>query len=554
MIGIVLDTTHSIDELAASLSASYDSMGLYAYSAPTNLYPIEDGHVWTSFRSVWTSYAQYRAHLEGRDEEHDELRLYGLGTSAEGKFFETRSLNSMANLIATTSDGLEYFKYELLEGESGVGSLQLARVGPAGAYVSSEDWLWTSQNGTFFEPTKRDLLPILEAGLDVEDWAFSVFLLTGGKTVELGASDDTVRTFYPEHYRSNNGYKPEDIDRSPTGQYTGGSFLDGGEGFDRLVYDDGEFYYSFREVPRSDAQKFLREDFEISVSGDPADHTVKVTNTKYGWTDTVVGFEDLEFAIAGSGTGSVTVNVTPVFTNDADKVNFDRLDFDEMLERVEIGYPVDTARGGDDHVRLPSTFYLGLSGPSKTSEETNNFKAGKGSDTVIGSAHQDFVRGGAHADYLFGRGNADKLFGEKGRDWIEGNKEDDWVSGGAGKDRLWGGAGDDYVVGGAGADRITGDGGNDKLKGGAGADSFIFGADFGVDKILDFDATGRKKQQDRLVFKGLKEEVENFSDFIDASREKKNKVVYDFGPAGENKLILVGVTLDDLTHHHIDFL
>lgn len=481
VIGVVLDASNSIDNLTERMSSAYDTLGFYSTSHPDWNYRTEEGDTKLSWRESWETLERFRSFRAGEDIEHDELTLYGLGTSAEGAVNETSTLSNVARLVETTSSGLSYFKWELQEDESSVGSLGLRRYGPYNTYITSQDWLWTSENGAFFEPTEMDLLPLLESGLGDEDWTYSVYLLSGDKTVTLGDQDDSIRTFYPSHYRSNNGYHPNETDRSPTGMYKGGSVIDGGKGFDRLVYDDGSFYSSGLSVPRSDAQKFLRDDFEISVKGDPANHKITVTNTKFGWTDTVIGVEELEFAAFGTATGSVRVNVTPVFTNGADVVDFNKLDFDELLERVGIGYPVDHGRGGKDHVRLPDDYHLGLDGLSMTSGETNNFNAGQGSDTVIGSAQQDFVRGGKGDDFLFGRRDADKLFGEDGDDWVEGNMGSDWVSGGAGNDSLFGGADDDFVEGGAGKDQLNGEDGKDTVHGGSGNDR-LYGGD-GKDKL-----------------------------------------------------------------------
>lgn len=140
----------------------------------------------------------------------------------------------------------------------------------------------------------------------------------------------------------------------------------------------------------------------------------------------------------------------------------------------------------------------------------SRFYGGAGNDVFrpesnrYGSATQDRAEGGAGMDTLYGHYGADTLTGGDGDDALYGGADDDRLSGGAGHDvmagdagqdnlfagtgddALTGGAGNDTLSGGIGNDTLTGDAGNDDLRGGEGSDLFVFGADNGQDRILDF--------------------------------------------------------------------
>ncbi|WGF90758.1 hypothetical protein [Marinivivus vitaminiproducens] len=91
-------------------------------------------------------------------------------------------------------------------------------------------------------------------------------------------------------------------------------------------------------------------------------------------------------------------------------------------------------------------------------------------------------------DALFGltRGKTE-IHGGNGDDRLYGINGDDVIVGRSGKDVLYGGAGDDLLKGGGGIDSLHGGLGDDDLFGGAGKDRFVFGPDFGNDRILDLD-------------------------------------------------------------------
>ena len=78
--------------------------------------------------------------------------------------------------------------------------------------------------------------------------------------------------------------------------------------------------------------------------------------------------------------------------------------------------------------------------------------------------------------------------GTLGSDDFDESGETDaiYINAGMGDDRLIGGAGRDFLVGGAGNDRLNGGAADDSLLGGVGSDTFVFSAETGTDRILDF--------------------------------------------------------------------
>lgn len=85
---------------------------------------------------------------------------------------------------------------------------------------------------------------------------------------------------------------------------------------------------------------------------------------------------------------------------------------------------------------------------------------------------------------------------------VIGGSGDDYLVGGAGANRLEGRDGDDKLLGGAGNDVLLGGRGDDLLIGGGGEDHFVFGPDFGDDRIIDFNP-GTLARHDTLDLRGL---------------------------------------------------
>lgn len=564
--GMILDATSSIDDLFATLDKEMKSYGKFDFWHESYSSPNPIGSTDTRVRDEWQTYSAYRR-TSADEDRYDDYDVHGIRTQAtEPTDGQPETLTYRAKLIETTGSGGYHYEWKLLKKQSKVGMVELVDRSETGTTLT-RDALWTatpSKGNTVFygDKTKKNLLNHLGKDFDAADERAHVFLITGDKQIELGDRNDAVSTFFPGHYRENNGHFPEDTDRSPTGRYTGGSDIDGGGGFDRLIYDDGDFYFSFKEMHRVDKQKFLRKDFEISVDGNPLDHAFKITNTKYGWTDRITGIEELEFARPTSatitGTGSVTVDIAAAFTRGDDRFDFNGK-LTDLEQKATFGMTFSRAGGGDDHVWLPSQFAVLRDGPLDAKGKSNNFRAGNGDDVIYGGSRQDFIRGGTGDDVINGdsdarTGGPDKLFGGAGHDVLSGGKRNDWLRGGKGDDVLWGGDGKDFMQGGKGKDELTGDGGKDKLQGGKGSDTFVFTHNFGRDKILDFQATGPRRQQDHIEFHKLVDEAGTFREFKAASIQDGRNVIYDAHDDGINKIVLRNVDLNDLSPFNFDYV
>lgn len=85
---------------------------------------------------------------------------------------------------------------------------------------------------------------------------------------------------------------------------------------------------------------------------------------------------------------------------------------------------------------------------------------------------------------------------------VIGGSGDDYLVGGAGANRLEGRDGNDKLLGGAGNDVLVGGRDDDLLIGGGGDDHFVFGPDFGEDRIIDFNL-GTLARHDTLDLRGL---------------------------------------------------
>ncbi|QEW20569.1 Hemolysin, chromosomal [Marinibacterium anthonyi] len=234
----------------------------------------------------------------------------------------------------------------------------------------------------------------------------------------------------------------------------------------------------------------------------------------------------------------------------------DRLDGGDGGDQLKGGAGNDTILGGagDDKI-------FGHAGSDTITGDAGNdvIDGGAGFDTINGGDGDDTIRGSNGNDTLKGGAGLNRINGGDGDDTISGGNDDDAIAGGNGDDiiragdgddQIAGGAGDDTIKGNAGADTILGgdgadviDGGadDDTLTGGAGEDSFVFTGDFGVDRITDFTAG-----EDTLDISALTGEAQSLTDFLAASTEDTTGLVYDMGGDGENVIVLVGVTANDL--------
>ncbi|MDD6161241.1 MAG: calcium-binding protein, partial [Campylobacteraceae bacterium] len=158
---------------------------------------------------------------------------------------------------------------------------------------------------------------------------------------------------------------------------------------------------------------------------------------------------------------------------------------------------------GDEVLDYETIRELALSGTNEAQniygyeDKENIINAGAGNDNVYGHKKDDILNGEDGNDYLSGNdgndtinggsGN-DRLYGGNGDDVLNGDDGNDTLYGESGNDTLNGGNGNDVLYGNNGNDTLNGGKGNDYLNGGRGSDTYIFGKDWGVDTISNYDS------------------------------------------------------------------
>lgn len=191
------------------------------------------------------------------------------------------------------------------------------------------------------------------------------------------------------------------------------------------------------------------------------------------------------------------------------------------------------------------TLFSGSRGNDRISGTTgaDEIQGFLGDDTLLGRAGADLLKGGDGRDLLEGGAGADTIYAGHGQDVVEAGRGRDRIIGSGGADRLMGGKGSDTLNGGggndvlrgaAGKDMLNGGNGNDRLSGGDGADVFIFAADHGRDRIIDF-TTG----SDLIRFSqtGL-----SFEDLTLKAKEDGTEIISSAG-----SITLNGVSPEDLS-------
>ena len=131
---------------------------------------------------------------------------------------------------------------------------------------------------------------------------------------------------------------------------------------------------------------------------------------------------------------------------------------------------------------------------------------------------------------------------------LNGLYSNDVLLGGKGKDYLYGENGDDILIGGSG---------NDYLNGGRGNDTYVFGKNWGVDSIYNYDSYRTKdNSKDIIEFKdGIK-----FSDLSFSSNSNydliitqgNNKIIAEYA-LGDNYYKIDKVRFDDNTNTELSF-
>ncbi|PCL20389.1 hypothetical protein CPT77_07575, partial [Snodgrassella alvi] len=154
--------------------------------------------------------------------------------------------------------------------------------------------------------------------------------------------------------------------------------------------------------------------------------------------------------------------------------------------------------------------------------------------------NNDIIHGYESNDSLIGLAGNDTLKGHGGDDLLDGGDGNDNLDGGAGNDVLIGGAGNDILYGGDDDDIIIGGTGNDYLEGGEGSDLFIFDKNFGNDKLLEFNPSG--KDINTVYFNNwIKDDFIYYRKGLDFYIVAKNsadslQIINFFRASGENQL------------------
>ncbi|MEL6478252.1 MAG: choice-of-anchor I family protein, partial [Pseudomonadota bacterium] len=165
-------------------------------------------------------------------------------------------------------------------------------------------------------------------------------------------------------------------------------------------------------------------------------------------------------------------------------------------------------------------------------------------NTVDGLAGDDKIITGNGNDTAFGGEGEDDIRLGRGDDVAEGGADDDFIRGFFGDDIIDGGEGDDRLFGDAGSDTISGGTGDDLMRGGAGPDTFVFGEDFGLDRIIDFDVT-----EDLLDFTAVFPDAASIDDLMIRSNARNTTIIDGEG----NRVFLAAVPDGELTDDNFVF-
>ena len=218
------------------------------------------------------------------------------------------------------------------------------------------------------------------------------------------------------------------------------------------------------------------------------------------------------------------------------------------VDRIYSSIGIDLARTGGvyanvEHVVLQGTAAIDALGTDAANSLTGNAAA----NTLSGRGGNDVLTGGEGADVLMGGAGADALIGGTGSDRasymnatsrvaidmanvsvntgdaagdtynsienVLGSRYNDWISGDALANSLHG-----YD----GIDTLRGRAGNDVLTGGTGADTFIFAANYDIDRVVDFE---NNVDQIRLLNLG----ITTFSQAATYATQSGSNVLFDFG-------------------------
>ena len=192
----------------------------------------------------------------------------------------------------------------------------------------------------------------------------------------------------------------------------------------------------------------------------------------------------------------------------------------------------------------------------------NSLNGSGGNDRIVGGGGNDANTGGAGNDTFDLSGttagatvtNNSASSAEIGTDTLAsienviGGQGNDTITFNAGANVIDGQGGNDVIATGAGADTLIGGADNDTLTGGAGADTYVFGAAFGVDQIVGFDALAPGGQDRIMLLSSLGVTAGTFASMVDIDASGSDTLI----TIGADTITLLGVAAANVNQD--DFL
>ncbi len=329
--------------------------------------------------------------------------------------------------------------------------------------------------------------------------------------------------------------------------------INGGEGIDKLVFDEGTRGISVNLAKGTITDSFGRKDMvsgvEIVIGTSFNDKITGSANTDilvggagndslyggagsdelYGGTgnDLLSGGTESDYFVGGQGQDTISGGS-----------GFDMVDYSDeggkfgVTVNLAANTAIDSYGDKDTYSSIERVRGTDFADKLAGNNSDNMFEGGGGNDTIDGLGGNDILNGGFGDDLISGGTGADTLVGGRGNDTLDGgsgsadvvdysldagwhgvsvnlttgNAEDTWgdVDKLVSIENVVGTSFDDWIFGSKGANVITGGAGNDTLTGGGGNDTFVFGLGHGNDRINDFNA-GDKFDVSGLGFKTVQD-------------------------------------------------
>ncbi|UVM03320.1 peroxidase family protein [Pseudomonas laurylsulfatiphila] len=296
----------------------------------------------------------------------------------------------------------------------------------------------------------------------------------------------------------------------------GNDFLIGGAGNDRMVGGVGNDTFNVDSTG----------DLVTEVAGEGAD-SVQTTLNSYTLG---ANLEHMIFTGVGNftGNGNALNNIITAGTGN------DTLNGGDGNDTLLGATGNDFLIGGAGNDRMVG----GVGGDTFNVNSTGDLVtevAGEGEDSVQTTLNSYTL--GANVEHMIFTGVGNFVGnGNASNNVITGGVGNDTLTGGDGGDTLLGGAGNDILDGGAGNDAMTGGAGNDTMNASAGDDVFVFGAAFGNDRIIGFDANAAGGQ-DLLNFVGVGITAATFNSSVNVFDQGADTLL----TFGAGSITLVGV-------------